>query len=79
MNSISSRGFPLKGLGIHHTAFGTEMYLLEWGSSLPLSDMMESTAFRIRTYLVKDGREKDYSSELTAPPSLQDTGTRPVT
>jgi hypothetical protein len=43
------------------------MYLLEWGSSLLLSDMMESIAFRIRAYLVKDGREKDYSSELTIP------------
>jgi hypothetical protein len=41
--------------------------------------MMESIAFRIRAYLVKDRREKDYSSELTAPPSLEDTGTRPVT
>jgi len=40
--------------------------------------MMESIAFRIRAYLVKDGREKDYSLELTAPPSLEDTGTRPM-
>jgi hypothetical protein len=55
------------------------MYLLEWGSSLLLSDMMESIAFRIRAYLVKDGRERDYSSKLTAPPSLEDTGTRPMT
>jgi hypothetical protein len=39
---------------------------------------MESIAFRIRAYLVKDRREIDYSSELTAPPSLEDTGTRPV-
>jgi len=32
------------------------MYLLEWGSSLLLSDMMEFIAFRIRAYLVKDRR-----------------------
>jgi len=55
------------------------MYLLEWGSSLLLSDMMESVAFRIGAYLVKDRREKDCSSELTTPPSLEDTGTRIVT
>ena len=40
---------------------------------------MESTAFEISPYLVKDRKEKDYSSELTAPPSLEDTGTSPVT
>ena len=57
----------MKGLGSNCTDFGTGMYLLEWGSSLLLSDMMESIAFRIRAYLVKDGREKDYSSELTIP------------
>jgi hypothetical protein len=39
--------------------------------------MMEFIAFRIRAYLVKNRREKDYS-ELTSP-SLEDTGTRPVT
>ena len=27
---------------------------------------------------MKDGRENDYSSELRTPPSLEDTGTRPV-
>jgi hypothetical protein len=36
--------------------------------------MIGSTAFWIRAYLVKDRREKGYSSELTAPPSLEDTG-----
>jgi hypothetical protein len=55
------------------------MCLLEWGSSLLLSDMMESIAFRIRAYLAKDKRKKDYSSEMTIPPSLEDTGTRLVT
>jgi len=55
------------------------MYLLEWGSSLLLSDMMESIAFRIRADLLKDRREKGYSSELTTPPSLEDAGTRLVT
>jgi hypothetical protein len=40
---------------------------------------MESIAFWIRAYLVKDRREKGYSSELTAPPSLEDTSSRPVT
>jgi hypothetical protein len=53
------------------------MYLWKWGFSLLLSDMMESIAFQISAYLVKDRREKDYS-ELTAPPSLEDTGTSPV-
>jgi hypothetical protein len=53
------------------------MYLLEWGSSLLLSEMMQSIAFRFRAYLVKDRSEKDYL-ELTAPPSLEDTGIRPV-
>jgi hypothetical protein len=55
------------------------MYLWEWGSSLLISGMKESIAFQISAYLVKDRREKDYSSELTAPPSLEDTGTSPVT
>jgi hypothetical protein len=40
---------------------------------------MESIAFQIRAYLMKDRREKDYSLELTTPPSLEDTGTRLVT
>jgi hypothetical protein len=50
------------------------MYLFEWGStpSLLLSDMMESMPSGTRKY----GREKDYSSELTAPPSSEDTSTR---
>jgi hypothetical protein len=36
-------------------AFGTEMYLFEWGSfpSKLLSDMMESLPSRTRAYLVK--------------------------
>jgi hypothetical protein len=54
------------------------LYLLDLGSSLLLSDMMESIDFRIRAYLVKDRREKDYS-ELTTPPSIKDTDTRLVT
>jgi hypothetical protein len=54
------------------------MYLAEWGSSLLLTDMMESNAVWIRTYLVKDGRESDYSLKPTAPPSPEDTGSRPV-
>ena len=41
--------------------------------------MKESIAFQISAYLVKDRREKDYSSELTAPPSLEDTVPSPVT
>ena len=69
----------MKDLGINYTALETEMYLWEWGSSLLLSDMMESIAFQISACLVKNRREKDYSSELTAPPSLEDTGTSRVT
>jgi hypothetical protein len=68
----------LKGLGIDCTAFGTDMYLSEWGSSLLLRDMMESIVLWIRAYLVKDGGEIICSSELTAPPSPEDTGSRPV-
>jgi hypothetical protein len=54
------------------------MYLAEWGTSLLLTDMMESIVLWIRAYLVKDGRESDYSSEPTAPPSPEDTGSSPV-
>jgi len=39
---------------------------------------MESIVLWIRAYLVKERRESDHSSELTAPPSLEDTGSRPV-
>jgi hypothetical protein len=40
--------------------------------------MMESTTLWIGAYLRKDVRENDYSSELTTPPSLEDTGSGPV-
>jgi hypothetical protein len=49
------------------------MYLQEWGSSL-VSDMIESVAVKIGAYLRKDRREKDYSSELTTPPSSRTQG-----
>jgi hypothetical protein len=54
------------------------MYLAEWGSSLLITDMMESIVLWIRAYLVKDGGESDYSSELTAPPSPEDIGSTPA-
>jgi hypothetical protein len=60
MNSLNSRGFQLKALGVNCTAFGTDVYLAEWGSSLLLTDMMESIVLWIRAYLVKDGRESDF-------------------
>jgi hypothetical protein len=78
MNTLKSRGIPLKGLGIKCIAFGTDMYLAEWCSSLLLTDMMESIVLWIRAYPVKDGRESEYSSELTTPPSPEDTGSKPV-
>ena len=37
--------------------------------------MIESAALKITAYLRKERREKDYSSELTTPPSLEETGT----
>jgi len=40
--------------------------------------MMESTTLWLGAYLRKNGRENDYSSEPTAPPFLEDTGTSPV-
>jgi len=40
--------------------------------------MMESTTLWIGVYLRKNRRENGYSSELTTPPSLEDTGTSPV-
>jgi hypothetical protein len=40
--------------------------------------MMELITLWIGAYLRKNGRENDYSSELTTPPSLEDTGTSPV-
>jgi hypothetical protein len=61
MNSVSSRGFPLKILGISCTAFGTDIYLFDWGSSLVFIDMMESTTLWIGVYPRKDTRENDYS------------------
>jgi hypothetical protein len=78
MNFLNSRGFTLKGLGINFTAFETYMYLSEWGASFLPTDMMQSIVLWIRAYLVKDGSESDYSSEPTAPPSPEDTGSRTV-
>jgi hypothetical protein len=48
------------------------------GFIIATEGMMESIVLWIRAYLVKDGKESDYSSELTAPPSPEDTGSRSV-
>jgi hypothetical protein len=65
-------------LGINCTAFGTDIYLAEWGSSLLLADRMESIVLWIKAYLVKDGREINYPSGLTTPSLPEDTGSKPV-